>query len=92
VVKAELPGVDKKDLDVSMSDNAATIKAMSYQEAQEEKGDYYRSDIAQGSFRRTVALPAEVDGSKCKATFKNGMLELVILKLEPAQRHWINVE
>jgi HSP20 family protein len=92
IVKAELPGVDKKDLDVSMSDNAATIKATSYKEAQEEKGDYYRSEIAQGSYMRTVALPAEVDGAKCKATFKNGVLELVIPKLEPAQRHRINVE
>jgi len=42
VVKAELPGVDKKDLDVSMGDNAVTIKASSHQEEKEEKGDYYR--------------------------------------------------
>jgi HSP20 family protein len=92
VVKVELPGVDKKDLDVSMSDNAVTIKAMSYKEAQEEKGGYYRNEIAQGRFVRTVALPVEVDGANGKATFKNGVLELVIPKLEPAQRHRINVE
>ncbi len=92
VVKAELPGVDKKDLDVSMSDNAVTIKATSYKEAQEEKGDYYRREIAQGRFVRTVALPVEVDSAKSKATFKNGVLELVIPKLEPAKRHRITVE
>jgi HSP20 family protein len=53
---------------------------------------YYRSEIAQGSFVRTVALPAEANGSKCKATFKNGVLELVAPKLKHAQRHKITVE
>ncbi|HET7586732.1 MAG TPA: Hsp20/alpha crystallin family protein [Gammaproteobacteria bacterium] len=91
LVKAELPGVDKGDLDVSTSDRSVTIKATSHQENKEEKGDYYRSEIARGSYVRTVALPAEVDGARCKATFKNGLLELVIPKLEQARRHRIEV-
>ncbi|MGH8502725.1 MAG: Hsp20/alpha crystallin family protein [Gammaproteobacteria bacterium] len=92
VVKAELPGVDKKDLDVSLSDNAVTIKASTHQEEKEEKGDYCRAEIAHGSFVRTVALPAEVDESKCKATFSNGVLELTVPKLEQARRRKIEVQ
>ena len=47
LIRAELPGVDKKDLDISMTDNSVTIKAKSRYEEKEEKGDYFRSEIAQ---------------------------------------------
>lgn len=94
LVKAELPGVEKKDLDVSMSDNSVTIKASTYQEQKQKKedGNYCRSEIAQGDFMRTVALPAEVDEAQCKATFNNGVLELVMPKREPAKLHRITVQ
>lgn len=92
VVRAELPGVDKKDLDVSMTDNTVTIKGTTQREEKEEKGDYYRHEIARGSFARTVTLPAEVDGERAKATFKDGLLELVLPKRETAKRRSIKVE
>jgi HSP20 family protein len=92
VVRAELPGVEKKDLDVTMSDNTVTIKGSVKHEEKEEKGDYYRREISEGSYARTVTLPAEVDGSKAKAHFKDGLLELTLPKLEKAKRRSIAVE
>ena len=92
IVRAELPGVDKKDLDVSVGDNAVTIKAATKREEKEERGDYYRCEISQGAFGRTVALPAEVEASKAKATFKDGLLKLSLPKLEKSKRRTITVE
>ncbi len=92
VVRAELPGVDKKDLDVSLSENTVTIKGSTQREEKEEQGDYYRREISQASFARTVTLPAEVDGERAKATFKDGVLELVLPKREKAKRQSIKVE
>ena len=92
VVRAELPGVDKKDLDVSVSANAVTIKASTKAEHKEEKGDYYRCEITQGSISRTVALPADVDGDQAKAAFKDGVLELTMPKVAGSRKQSIKVE
>ena len=92
VVRAEVPGVDKKDLDISVTDHTVTIKGCTKEEHQEEKGNYFRSEISQGSFSRTSALPCEVDGDKARASFSDGVLELTIPKLEASKRHTIKVE
>ena len=91
-IKAELPGVEKKDLDVSLTEDSVTIKGSTRHEQKEEKGDYYRCEISRGEFSRTVALPAAVDTTKAKASFKDGMLELVIPKTEARKRCTINIE
>ncbi len=92
LVRAELPGVEKKDLDVSMSDNTVTIKGTMSREEREEKGDFYRCEISRGAYARTVTLPAPVDGAKAKAKFKDGVLELTLPKLEKTKRRSIAVE
>lgn len=92
VVKAEVPGVDKKDIDISVGEDTVTIKGSTRHEEKEEKGDYYRCEISRGAFSRTVALPANVDGSKAKANFKDGVLELVLPKVEKSKRHSIKLE
>ena len=92
LVRAELPGVDKKDLDVSLSENSVTIKGSTRQESKQEEGDYYRCEIAQGAFMRTLPLPCAVDSDAAKANFKDGLLELVLPKRETAKRHSIKVE
>lgn len=92
LVRAELAGVDKKDMEIAVTDNTLTIKGCTRQESKQEEGDYYRCEIAQGAFARTMTLPCAVDGDKAKATFKDGMLELVLPKLEPAKRRAIKVE
>lgn len=92
MLRAELPGVEKKDLDVSITDNTVTIKATSSTEEKEEKGDYYRCEISRGSFARTVALPGDVEADKAVASFKEGILELTLPKVAKSQRRRINVE
>jgi len=92
VVKAEIPGVEKKDIDISVGEDAVTIKGEIRHEEKEEKGDYYRCEISRGAFSRTVALPAAVDGAKAKANFKDGVLELTLPKVEKAKRHTIKLD
>lgn len=92
LIRAELPGVDKKDLDISMTDNRVTIKASTNYEDKEEEGNYYRSEIAQGEYCRTLTLPADVDIEHAKTSFKNGVLELTVPKVEHSQRRTIKVE
>jgi HSP20 family protein len=92
VVRAELPGVDKKDLEVSATDNTVTIKGSTRHEEKEEKGDFYRCEISRGSFSRSVVLPAVVDGAKGSATFKDGVLELVLPKVEKPKRRGITIK
>jgi HSP20 family protein len=91
-VRAELPGVEKDDLDVSLGEGTVTIKATAHKEAQQEDGDYFRREIACGEVSRTVALPCDVDGDNAQATFTNGVLELTLPKTERARRRQINVQ
>lgn len=92
VVRAELPGIDKKDLEISATDNTVTIKGSMRHEEKEEKGDFYRCEISRGSFSRSVLLPAIVDGTKGSATFKDGVLELVLPKAAKAKRRGITIK
>ena len=91
-IKAELPGVDKKDIEVSMTDNTITIKGSTKKEKKEEKGEYYRCEITRGSFSRSMSLPAEVDIDKSQAKFKDGVLELTLPKHAQAKRRNIKVD
>jgi len=92
LVRAELPGVEKKDIEISTTDTTVTIKATTRHEEKEEKGDYYRCEISRGSIARTVALPAEVKSDKAKASLKDGVLELTLPKVEKSKRHTVTVE
>lgn len=91
LVKAEVSGVNKDDLDVTVSDDNVTIEGRTSHEEKEEKGDYYRSEITKGSFARSVMLPCKVNGDKAKATFENGILQLTLPKAELSRRHSIKV-
>jgi len=92
VIKAELPGVDKKDLDISVTSNSVTIQGATSHEAKEEKGDYYRCEMSRGTYSRKLALPSEVDEDRAKATFKNGVLELTLPKVKKAKRKTVAIE
>jgi len=91
LIRAALPGVDKKDLDISMTDNSVTIKASTNYEDKEEKSDYFRSEITHGEYSRTIGLPADVDIDKAKSNFKNGVLELTVPKMARSQRRNIKI-
>ena len=92
LVRAELPGVSKDDIDISMTDTTITIKGSSHHEEKEEKGDYYRSEISRGAFARTVSLPSEVNSDKAKAHYSDGILEITIPKGEKSHRRPIKID
>ena len=92
VVKVELPGVKKEDLDVTVSDNNITIRARSRYESKEEKGEYYRCEISRGEFARTLGLPSPVDADKAKAKFTDGILELTLPKTGETRRHSVKID
>jgi len=92
IVKAEMPGVDKKDLDISVTRNSVTIKGSTSQEEKEEREDYYRSEMSHGSYSRTLTLPANINEDKVKAKYKDGILELTLPKLEETKRQSIKVD
>jgi HSP20 family molecular chaperone IbpA len=84
VVKAELPGMKKEDIDVNISDDVITISGEKKSEEKVEKKDYYRLERSYGSFTRTLRLPAETQTDKAKASFKDGILEVRMPKTEAA--------
>lgn len=91
-VRAELPGVDKDNLHVSLSDRSISIRASTHAEKKEEKGKYYRREISSGEISRTLALPCDVDGQAAQAEFKDGLLEIVIPKVAKAKRIDVQVK
>jgi HSP20 family protein len=92
IVKAELPGMSGKDLEISLTDNALTIRAERKEEKETKEGDYVVKEMHHGEFQRTLSLPDSVDTEKAKADFKDGVLELVLPKSAPAKRRTIKVE
>lgn len=92
LVRAEIPGVEKKDLEISLTEDLLTIKGGIRQESKEEKGDYYRSEISSGMFARTITLPSSVNADKAKSEFKDGVLKLTLPKVENAKRRTIKVD
>ena len=93
VVRAELPGVSKDDLEVTLTEDTVTIEAhTTHEEKEEKKGKYYRREMRRGDFLRTLPLPTGVDEEKATATFEDGMLELKLPKLEKTPKRKIRVE
>jgi HSP20 family protein len=92
VVKAELPGVKKEDIDLTITKDSLTMKGEVKKEEEIKEEDYYACERSYGSFTRTIALPVEVDSEKAKASFKNGVLEIVLPKREEAKPKEIKIE
>ena len=91
-VRAELPGVTKDNLDVTLEESTLTLKATVQKDEQEEKGQYHRRETSRGEFRRIIQLPGTVDGDNTTASFKDGVLELTIPKAASAKRQTIKVQ
>ena len=92
VVKAEIPGMDKDNIQVNLTDHTLTIKGEKKKEEEINEENYYRSERSYGSFLRTLELPKDVHGDKVKATFKNGVLEVRMPKTEEAKAKEIKVK
>ena len=77
-VRVALPGVDPKDVEVSVTDNLLTIKGERKLENETKDGSYFQRELAYGAFQRTLILPDGVDVGKVQAKYSNGMLELTM--------------
>ncbi len=91
LVRAELPGVKKEDLDISLLGDRLTIKAKREFKEEEKSETFFRSEMGYGSLLRTVLLPVEVDIKKAKAELREGILEIVLPKVEVQKRQSIKV-
>lgn len=84
-VTAELPGVDEKNVEVSINRGLLTIKGEKKQESEEKKEGFYRMERSYGTFHRSIPLPQEVDTDQATATFKNGVLTVALPRLPELQ-------
>jgi HSP20 family protein len=82
VIKAELPGVDKKDIAVDVKDRVLTLSGERNYDNEVKEENYYRRERAYGKFQRAFSLPADVDSDKIKADFKDGLLKIEVPKPE----------
>jgi HSP20 family protein len=85
VAKVEVPGMEQKDIQISLQENLLTIKGEKRQEKEEKEERYHRVERSYGAFTRSVRLPVAVDASKVTATFKNGLLTVTLPKTPAAK-------
>jgi HSP20 family protein len=85
-ISAELPGMDDKDVEVTLSEGVLTIKGEKEEEKEEKQKDYHLSERRYGMFRRSFGLPHSVDSDKVQATMKNGVLSVTLQKLPKAEK------
>jgi HSP20 family protein len=91
-VIAELPGIDEKDIDVTLTNGILTIKGEKKQETEEKDGTYHRIERRYGSFQRSFRMPDGVQGDKIDATYKDGVLKLMIPKSETSEVKKIEIK
>jgi HSP20 family protein len=87
LVRAEVPGVNKGKLEVEASDTSVTIKGEVKQEQTSGDEHYRIAEIRHGAFERTVSLPSDVDSTKAKATFRDGVVEVMLPKVDRSRPH-----
>ncbi len=93
LVRAEVPGIDKKDLHIELAGNLLTIKGEhEHKEETKEEGTFHRSEIKRGSFIRTIRLPSEVALDETNAEFKDGVLEILLQKALKTEKRRIDVK
>ncbi|MBI2466617.1 MAG: Hsp20/alpha crystallin family protein [Candidatus Rokubacteria bacterium] len=92
MVKAEIPGIEPKEIEVSLQGEVLTIKGEKEEEREEKDKHYYRKERTYGAFARSLRLPVAVDGSKVTATFKNGLLTITLPKAPAAKGTTIPVK
>lgn len=92
LVKAELPGLRKQDVKISLSGDRLHISGERTKEKEEKGKTYHRVERAYGRFERLLTLPAEVEAGKVKATYKDGILHVRLPKAEKAKPKEIGIE
>jgi HSP20 family protein len=91
IVRAELPGMKKEDIDISLHNGVLSLAGERRDEAKYQEAETYRSERFLGRFHRTLTLPVEVDAEKVKATYKDGVLTITLPKTEEAKPKQIAV-
>lgn len=91
LVRAELPGVNKDELEITVADDFLTIAVNREVSEKESAEHFFRAEMSRGSIERTIPLPVDVVGDKAKAELKDGILELVIPKATRVSRHKVSV-
>jgi HSP20 family protein len=92
IVKAELPGIDPKEIDISLTGDTLTIKGEKQQEKEEKEENYYRIERSYGIFSRTIKLPVSVQNDKIKASYQHGVLKITLPKSEEAKQKQIKIK
>src|SRR3972149_11369619 len=92
VLKAEIPGAEKENISISLSDNTITIKGEMKKEEEVKEEDYYYEERSYGSFSRSLSLPAKVAEGKISAEFKDGILEVHLPKVAESKPKEIKVD
>jgi HSP20 family protein len=92
VVKAQVPGMSKDNIQVNITDDTLTLKGEMKEEEKKEEKNYYRQEFRYGAFSRTITLPAAVQADKATAQLKDGILEISIPKSEETKVKQIPVQ
>jgi HSP20 family protein len=92
IVKAEIPGMDPKDIDISVNGNRLTLRGERKHEHEEKGENFHRMERSYGAFSRTIELPAEIDSNKVEATYKKGVLKVTLPKTKESPTKKIEVK
>jgi HSP20 family protein len=91
-VECDLPGIDQKDIDISIASGVLTIKGEKKSEQKSETGKVYKKETWEGNFQRTISLPSVVDADRVEASFSNGVLKIQLPKREEAKAKRIELK
>lgn len=91
-IKAELPGIEEKDIKLTLLGNMLTIRGEKKHENEEKGENHYLGDRYYGSFRRTFQLPSDIDADKAKAIFDKGVLKISVPKMEESKSKKIEID
>ncbi|MEA5571126.1 Hsp20/alpha crystallin family protein [Calothrix sp. UHCC 0171] len=91
IVKVQVPGIDAKDLDIQVSENAVAVTGEYQEEKTSDSKGFYRSEFSYGKFQRIIPLPVNVKHEEVKAEVKDGVVTLTLPKAEISQRHAVKV-
>jgi len=92
IVTMDLPGMDKADVDISVTENSLEVKAERKTEEEEKEEEFYRKERTISRFERSLTLPAEVKAEEAKASLKEGVLEVHLPKVEVTARKKVKIE
>ncbi len=92
IVETSLPGIDPENVDISVENDVLTISGETKEKKEVKKEDFYRKEIREGSFSRSVILPLGVKGQDAQAEYENGVLKVILPKAEEAKPKKIAVK